>query len=207
MNKVLIMLAITSMVGCSSNMSPVPSNEELDAYSSPDEFINSALDYDTMGLGLIQHPDEKILRPYVSQLYGEDAGNKITFFRAYFNKVNDTHLYKPLNSAKAYCTNQGGTFNLVVRDTENIFKLDDQSFSFTQAISMEFLGRQRYRFSDVAYDAWQAGAFGTHECVNSNSNWLITILPYSFIQSDGSSIDSHMADLLVYVGNERLHKQ
>ena len=63
MNNVLIMLAFTSMVGCTSNMSPVPSNEELDEYSSPNEFINSALDYDTTGLGLIQHPDEEILRP------------------------------------------------------------------------------------------------------------------------------------------------
>ena len=205
MNKVLIMLAITSMVGCSANMSTVPSNEELDAYSSPNEFIKSALDYDITGLGLIQHPDEEILRPSLSQLYGEDVGGRLIFFRAYFTMMNDTHLYKPLISAKAYCIHQGGTFNLVVRDsTENIFKLDAQRFSFTQAIKMEILGRQRYRFSDLAHDAWQAGAFGTHECVNANSNWLITILPYNFIQSDGSSDDAHIADLLVYVGKDHL---
>ncbi|WP_025563031.1 hypothetical protein [Psychromonas sp. SP041] len=206
MNKVLIILAVSSMTGCSTNMSSVPSDEDLEEYSSPNEFITSTLEFDVTGLGLLDHPHEKQLRTHLTEIYGSEIGNKIIFFRSYFTKLNDTHLYKPLNNAKAYCEYQGGTLNLVYRDSaKQIFSLDAKGVSFSRTLKMEALGRQTHSFAELAYNAWKAGAFGMHECVTNNkSSWRISILPYNYNHSDGSSDDAYTADFMVYVGNDYL---
>lgn len=205
MNKVLIILAVSSMTGCSTNMSSVPSNEDLEEYSSPNEFITSTLEFDVTGLGLLDHPHEKQLRTHLTEIYGDEIGNKIILFRSYFTKLNDTHLYKPLNNAKAYCEYQGGTLNLVYRDSaKQIFIIDSKGISLSRTLKMQILGRQTHSFAELAHNAWKDGAFGMHECVNNKSSWRISILPYNFNRSNGSSDDAHTADFMVYVGNAYL---
>lgn len=200
MKKTIILLAVLNMVGCSTNMSPVPDKNDLEGFSSPNEFMASSLDFDTWGLGLIDHPHEEKAKRYIKEMYGQKIGNATIFFRAYFTKVNDTHLYKPLVNAKAYCEYQGGHLNLVSRDSfQNLFKIDIKGVGFYKNLQLEGLGHQRESFVDLAHDAWSEGAFGMHECVTDGSNWLVSILPYNFIHKVGSS-DAHVIDIIVYVG-------
>ncbi|NOI16508.1 hypothetical protein [Vibrio hepatarius] len=200
MEKSIIGVAVFSMVGCSSNMSLVPDKNELEGFSSPSEFMAASLDFDMTGLGLIEHPHDEKIRPYIKEVYGEKIGNDIIFFRSYFTKANDTHLYKPLVNAKAYCEYQGGSLNLVSLDsTKALFKIDANGVGFYKKLKIEGLGYQRESFVDLAHDAWLAGAFGMHECVTDSNSWLVSIFPYHFSHKDGSS-DAHTADILVYVG-------